>query len=124
MPATGRVVQITGPVVDLEFPPDQLPEIYNAVDIPTEGTLAGVGGITRVVCEVQQHLGNDWVRAIAMTSTDGLRRGLPAIDTGAPITVPVGEATLGRLFNVTGDPIDEIAEAVLDHELTMGGGVA
>lgn len=107
MPATGKVVQITGPVVDLEFPPDQLPEIYNAVEVHTEGTLAtGSAGSDRIVMEVQQHLGNDWVRAVAMTSTDGLRRGMDAIDTGRPITVPVGPATLGRIFNVIGQPID------------------
>ncbi|MEO8287992.1 MAG: F0F1 ATP synthase subunit beta [Chloroflexota bacterium] len=109
MPAVGKVVQITGPVVDLEFPPDQLPEIYNAVEISTVGTLAtgGAGGTSRIVLEVQQHLGNDWVRAVAMTSTDGLRRGMDATDTGRPITVPVGNATLGRIFNVIGEPIDE-----------------
>jgi F-type H+/Na+-transporting ATPase subunit beta len=107
MPATGRVVQITGPVLDVEFPPDQLPEIYNAIEIPTEGTLAEQASGGTLVAEVQQHLGNDWVRAVAMTSTDGLRRGMPAVDTGKPITVPVGQSTLGRVFNVVGRPIDE-----------------
>ena len=114
--ATGRIVQITGPVVDIEFPPDQLPEIYNAVEIPItpEAAREGVGdgesgsaAGARVICEVQQHLGNDWVRSVSMTTTDGLRRGMPAYDTGASITVPVGEGTLGRIFNVTGDTIDE-----------------
>ncbi|HEX8599309.1 MAG TPA: F0F1 ATP synthase subunit beta [Chloroflexia bacterium] len=114
--ATGRIVQITGPVVDIEFPPDQLPEIYNAIEIPITGETAreGVGqeasgsaASARVICEVQQHLGNDWVRSVSMTTTDGLRRGMPAYDTGTSITVPVGEGTLGRIFNVTGDPIDE-----------------
>jgi F-type H+/Na+-transporting ATPase subunit beta len=107
MAATGKVIQITGPVVDIEFPPDQLPEIYNAVEISTEGTIAEQVSGKRVIVEVQQHLGNDWVRAVAMTTTDGLRRGMPAVDTGSPITVPVGNVTLGRLFNVVGDPIDE-----------------
>jgi F-type H+-transporting ATPase subunit beta len=108
MGATGKIVQITGPVVDIEFPPDQLPEIYNAVEVSTAGTLAkGSGGSDRIVLEVQQHLGNDWVRSVAMTSTDGLRRGMDATDTGKPITVPVGPATLGRIFNVIGEPIDE-----------------
>src|SRR5437588_6736540 len=111
MPAVGKIVQITGAVVDIEFPPEQLPEIYNAVEVKTAGTLAtgsaGAGGAGRIVLEVQQHLGNDWVRAVAMTSTDGLRRGMDATDTGRPITVPVGPATLGRVFNVIGDPIDE-----------------
>jgi F-type H+-transporting ATPase subunit beta len=86
MPSVGKIVQITGPVVDIEFLPDQLPEIYNAVEVMTEGSLAtgsaGEGGAGRIVLEVQQHLGNDWVRAVAMTSTDGLRRGMDATDTG------------------------------------------
>src|SRR6266513_6414741 len=100
MPATGKVVQITGPVVDIEFPPDQLPAIYNAVEIQTEGTLAEKTSKGRLVCEVQQHLGNDWVRAVAMTTTDGLRRGMDALDTGKHISVAVGEATWGAVFNV------------------------
>ena len=107
MAATGRVVQITGPVLDIEFPPDQLPEIYNAVEIQTKGTLAEQASKGVLIAEVQQHLGNDWVRAVAMSSTDGLRRGMDAVDTGKPITVPVGPGTLGRVFNVVGRPIDE-----------------
>jgi len=97
--ATGRVIQITGPVVDIEFPAGQLPQIYNAVEIvrPDHDPL---------VCEVQQHLGNNWVRAVAMTTTDGLARGTEVRDTGAPISVPVGAVTLGRVFNVLGNPID------------------
>ncbi|OGN81581.1 MAG: F0F1 ATP synthase subunit beta [Chloroflexi bacterium GWC2_73_18] len=95
----GRVIQITGPVVDIEFPPGHLPGIYDAVEIERPG-----GG--RLVCEVQQHLGDNWVRAVAMTTTDGLPRGVEARDTGGPITVPVGEATLGRVFDVLGEPID------------------
>ena len=98
-PAVGRVIQITGPVVDVEFPAGQLPPIYNAVSISRQD---GV----QIVCEVQQHLGNNWVRTVAMTTTDGLARGAEARDTGGPITVPVGEVTLGRVFNVLGDPID------------------
>jgi F-type H+/Na+-transporting ATPase subunit beta len=97
--ATGRVIAITGPVVDIEFPQGQLPAIYNAVEIEREGQDA-------LVCEVQQHLGNNWVRAVAMTTTDGLARGTEAVDTGGPITVPVGPATLGRVFDVLGRPID------------------
>lgn len=96
----GRIVQVMGPVVDVEFPPDQLPEIYNALEIPRDGR--------RLVVEVQQHLGNDWVRTVAMDSTDGLRRGMEVIDTGAPITMPVGPNTLGRIFNVLGEPIDNL----------------
>jgi F-type H+-transporting ATPase subunit beta len=98
--ATGRVIQITGPVVDIEFPAGRLPAIYNAVEI-----VRGDGA--KIVCEVQQHLGNNWVRSVAMTTTDGLARGVEAVDTGGPITVPVGQVTLGRVFNVLGEPIDE-----------------
>jgi F-type H+-transporting ATPase subunit beta len=97
--ATGRVIQITGPVVDIEFPAGQLPAIYNAVAIERAGQ-------DDLVCEVQQHLGNNWVRAVAMTTTDGLARGTAVRDTGAPITVPVGAVTLGRVFDVLGNPID------------------
>jgi F-type H+/Na+-transporting ATPase subunit beta len=97
--ATGRVIQITGAVVDIEFPAGQLPAIYNAVEIQREGQ-------TPLTVEVQQHLGNNWVRTVAMTTTDGLARGVDAVDTGAPITVPVGEVTLGRVFDVLGLPID------------------
>ena len=95
----GRIVQIIGPVVDIEFPADNLPEIYNAVQVHRED------GST-LVLETQQHLGNNWVRTVAMSTTDGLSRGVEAIDTGAPITIPVGPETLGRLFNVLGEPID------------------
>jgi F-type H+-transporting ATPase subunit beta len=120
----GRVVQVLGAVVDCEFPPDCLPAIYNAVEIfrnpgastgsaRTEGDdsarTVDVGGSElpeRLVLEVEQHIGNNWVRCVAMDTTDGIRRGMPAIDTGAPITVPVGRSTLGRMFNVTGDPVD------------------
>ena len=97
--ATGKVIQITGPVVDIEFPAGELPGIYNAVEITR--------GDSPIVCEVQQHLGNNWVRAVAMTSTDGLARGSEARDTGGPISVPVGEVTLGRVFDVLGNAIDE-----------------
>ena len=99
--ATGRVIAITGPVVDIEFPAGQLPSIFNAVELEREGQTESL------VCEVQQHLGNNWVRAVAMTTTDGLARGAVAHDTGAPITVPVGAPTLGRVFDVLGRPIDE-----------------
>jgi len=97
--ATGRVIQITGPVVDIEFPAGQLPRIYNAVEILRADH-------DPLVCEVQQHLGNNWVRAVAMTTTDGLARGTEVRDTGAPISVPVGAVTLGRVFDVLGNPID------------------
>ena len=96
----GRVIQITGAVVDIEFPAGKLPAIYNAVEVRR-------GDGVKIVCEVQQHLGNNWVRTVAMTTTDGLARGVEAIDTGGPITVPVGQVTLGRVFNVLGETIDE-----------------
>jgi F-type H+-transporting ATPase subunit beta len=95
----GRVVQVMGPVVDIEFPSGDLPDIYDAVAIPRNGG--------QLVAEVQQHLGNDWVRCVAMDATDGLRRGMEAIGTGQPISVPVGTPTLGRIFNVLGEPIDD-----------------
>ncbi len=97
--AIGRVIQITGPVVDIEFPPGQLPSIYSAVEIIRPD-------LAPLVCEVQQHPGNNWVRAVAMTTTDGLARGTGVRDTGAPISVPVGTPTLGRVFDVLGHPID------------------
>jgi F-type H+-transporting ATPase subunit beta len=118
--ATGKVIQITGPVVDVEFPAGQLPAIYNALEIRRAGSAGGSpkrkskGGngdgtgasSGSLVVEVQQHLGNNWVRTVAMSTTDGLARGLDAVDTGAPITVPVGEVTLGRVFDVLGHTID------------------
>src|SRR5918992_1718646 len=100
---TGKVVQVIGPVIDIEFP-SGLPEIYNAVRVVSEGG-KGVQKID-VVCEVEQHLGENRVRAVAMKPTDGMTRGLPAIDPGAPISVPVGPATLGRVLNVLGEPVD------------------
>lgn len=97
--ATGKVVQVIGPVVDLGFPGNELPQMLNAVEIPN------VQGATLTV-EVAQMLGNDMVRCVSMQSTDGLVRGMEAIDTGSPITVPVGRETLGRVFNLLGDTID------------------
>ncbi|HEY8921248.1 MAG TPA: F0F1 ATP synthase subunit beta [Candidatus Limnocylindria bacterium] len=104
--ATGKVIQITGPVIDVEFPPGELPSIYNALEIKRPKKAGQTGDDATLVVEVQQHLGNNWVRAVAMSTTDGLARGLDVVDTGAPITVPVGEATLGRVFDVLGHPID------------------
>ena len=99
----GRVEQVTGVVVDAVFP-EQLPGIYSAVKIEMAGDEDREA--TELVCEVQQHLGDDRVRTVAMDATDGLQRGDKVIDTGAPITVPVGDATLGRIFNLLGEPID------------------
>jgi F-type H+-transporting ATPase subunit beta len=119
--STGRIAQIIGPVVDVEFPPERLPEIYNALEVDLASTVsssedgaqedsASMKGVEQnegiLVLEVQQHLGNNMVRAVAMGPTDGLRRGVSVRDTGAPIKVPVGPPTLGRLFNVLGEPID------------------
>src|SRR5512137_447380 len=99
----GKIVQIIGPVVDVEFT-GQLPAIYNALTVSYE--LPGQGQ-TKLTLEVQQHLGDNWVRAVAMSTTDGLKRGMEAVDSGAYISVPVGDAVLGRVFNVVGDPVDE-----------------
>ncbi|MES2707015.1 MAG: F0F1 ATP synthase subunit beta, partial [Verrucomicrobiota bacterium] len=100
----GKIVQIIGPVVDVDFSAAaKLPEIYNALEINFDLS----GKPVRIVCEVQQHLGDGWVRSLAMTNTEGLRRGYDVTDTGASITVPVGEGILGRIFNVTGDPVDD-----------------
>ena len=98
--AKGRVAQVIGTVVDIEFPPDELPTLNNAIEIPQNGG--------KLVLEVQQHVGNNWVRCIALAPTDGIERGAQAIDTGAPISVPVGRATLGRLFNIEGEPLDNL----------------
>ena len=99
----GKIIQVIGPVLDVEFESEHLPEIYNALEI--RGTSAS-GETLRVVVEVQQHVGRNQVRAVAMSSTDGVERGMEVIDTGSAITVPVGEAALGRILNVLGDPID------------------
>ncbi|MCX6135972.1 MAG: F0F1 ATP synthase subunit beta [Ignavibacteriales bacterium] len=99
----GKILQIIGPVVDIDFPDGKLPEILNAVTIPFTNT---EGEQEDLVVEVQQHLGENHVRAVAMDSTDGLVRGMKAIDTGGPIKVPVGPETIGRLINITGKPID------------------
>jgi F-type H+-transporting ATPase subunit beta len=98
-PNVGKVVQVIGPVLDIEFEPEQLPELYNAV---TVGSDSG-----RLVAEVEQHIGRNQVRAVAMSSTDGIVRGMEAVDTGQPITVPVGKPALGRILNVIGEPVDE-----------------
>ncbi|MSQ36920.1 MAG: F0F1 ATP synthase subunit beta [Chloroflexi bacterium] len=95
----GEIVQIIGPVLDVQFEEGKLPKIYDAVSVKRDDG-------TEVIAEVQQHLGNNWIRAVAMSATDGLRRGMKVTAEGGPITVPVGPLTLGRLFNVTGDPID------------------
>ena len=117
--ATGKVIQITGPVIDVEFPPGELPDIYNALQIRRPSRDGGGGDDRPLTVEVQQHLGNNWVRAVAMSTTDGLARGLDAVDTGAPITVPVGASTLGRVFDVLGRPIDGKGEVKAEHSLPI-----
>ena len=97
---TGKIVQVIGTVVDVEFPPDQLPTLFNAVEVDNNGE--------KLVLEVEQHIGNNWVRCLALGPTEGLARGVDAVDTEIPVSVPVGEETLGRLFNVLGDPLDNL----------------
>ena len=104
---TGFISQIIGPVVDMEFPNGKLPPIYNSVI---------VGG---VVCEVQQLLGNNKIRTVSMTSTDGLKRGMEVTDLETPIYVPVGKATLGRIFNVLGVPVDEMGDVSMETTLPI-----
>ncbi|MEX0785391.1 MAG: F0F1 ATP synthase subunit beta [Dehalococcoidia bacterium] len=100
--AEGNVRQVIGTVVDVEFPPDGLPSLHNAIEIEMDNQ--------KLIAEVEQHLGNNWVRCLAMDSTDGLRRGAKAVDTGSAIMVPTGNGTLGRLFNVLGEAIDGLGE--------------
>src|ERR1019366_1443215 len=118
MPGTGKITQVIGSTFDAEFPEDQLPTIYNAivVDSQTKGDIQGEDGTPgadklghhiHLTGEVHQHLGGGKVRAVALGSTDGLRRGMNAVDTGGPITVPVGKETLGRVFNLLGETIDQ-----------------
>ncbi len=100
--ANGKITQVIGTVVDVQFPSDSMPTVYNALETAIAGE--------KLVLEVEQHIGNNWVRCLALGPTEGLIRGVEVIDTGAPITVPVGEPTLGRLFNVLGEPLDNLEE--------------
>lgn len=115
----GRILQIIGPVLDVAFPPGKMPNIYNALVVRTKTSERGRDRDSlsqqipiHVTCEVQQLLGNNQVRAVAMNATDGLRRGMKVIDTGVPLSVPVGGATLGRIFNVLGEPVDNLGPVV------------
>ncbi|MDB6056662.1 MAG: atpD2 [Verrucomicrobiales bacterium] len=110
----GKIVQVIGPVVDVEFPSD-LPAIYNALTV--EYTV--LDQPTKLVLEVQQHLGDNWVRTVAMSTTEGLKRGLDVFDSGSPISMPVGEGVMGRVFNVTGDPVDEQGPVKFDKRLPI-----
>jgi len=98
-------------VVDVEFPPDELPVLYNAIEVPTDGG--------KIVLEVQDHMGNNWVRCLALSPTDGLVRGAEVIDTGAALKVPVGKATLGRLFDVMGEPLDNLGEVKAEERWSI-----
>ena len=98
--AKGKVTQVIGTVVDVEFPPEELPVLFNALEVNTGGS--------KIVLEVQEHMGNNWVRCLALSPTDGLGRGAEVVDTGAAVSVPVGKNTLGRLFNVMGEPLDNL----------------
>ena len=109
---TGKIVQVIGPVVDVDFSGGKLPKIYDALETESDVN----GHKSKVVLEVQQDLGEGWVRTVAMSSTEGLRRGGAVIDTGAPISVPVGDAVLGRIFNVSGDPVDEAGPVVTEKK--------
>ncbi|NIK71067.1 MULTISPECIES: F0F1 ATP synthase subunit beta [unclassified Paenibacillus] len=113
----GRVVSVMGPVVDLEFERGNLPEILNAVKIDQKGQAGGID--INLTLEVAVHLGDNLVRAVAMSTTDGLVRGMEAVDTGAPITIPVGAPTLGRVFNVLGEPIDQAGDATSEINLPI-----
>ncbi|MBT3776188.1 MAG: F0F1 ATP synthase subunit beta [Gemmatimonadales bacterium] len=102
---TGKVVQVIGPVLDVEFPAEHLPDIYNALSLTTTNE---AGQEVKVVAEVQQHIGRSQVRAVSMSSTDGVTRGMDVIDSGSAISVPVGDPALGRILNVLGEPVDEM----------------
>src|ERR671914_496869 len=115
--SAGRVVQIIGPVVDVEFEEHHLPPIYQALRVTSEGF--DVPSPVDVVCEVQQHLGEGRVRAVSMLPTDGMVRGMRAIDTGGPITVPVGEGTLGRVMNVIGEPVDNLGDVKYEQRYAI-----
>jgi len=104
--AKGKVVQVIGTVIDMEFPPGELPAINNGIVINQDDI--------KIIVEAQQHVGNNWVRGVALTATEGLQRGAEAVDMGTPITVPVGKTTLGRLFNVFGEPLDNLGEVKTD----------
>ena len=103
----GTVVQVIGTVVDVEFPPDDMPQVFNALTLPM--------GDQEIVLEVEQHIGNNWVRCLALGPTDGLARGSEVIDQGAPVSVPVGRGALGRLFNVLGEPLDGLGPVVAEE---------
>ncbi len=109
----GKIHQIIGPVIDIKFKEDEMPELMNAVEIMLDGR--------RIVTEVAQHMGDDVARCVALSSTDGLQRGMEATDTGAPITISVGKEVLGRMFNVLGEPIDDKPAIETKMKASQGG---
>ncbi|MEL7522230.1 MAG: F0F1 ATP synthase subunit beta, partial [Cyanobacteria bacterium J06553_1] len=113
---TGYITQIIGPVLDVKFPGNELPQIYNALKITGKNP---AGADVSVTCEVQQLLGDSQVRAVSMSTTDGLVRGMEVQDLGGPISVPVGQSTLGRIFNVLGEPVDEKGDVNAESSLPI-----
>ena len=107
----GKIIQVIGPVVDVEFEPGKLPAIYNALEVAGVENKDIFSYSQKLVLEVAQHLGESHVRAVAMAATDGLTRGTRVTDTGGPISVPVGKETLGRILNIIGEPVDKIGRA-------------
>lgn len=108
----GKIKQVIGSVLDISFEGAELPEIYNALEIEVQKD----GGVEKIIAEVQQHLGDNTVSAVALSSTDGMVRGMKVVDTGAAIQVPVGEPTLGRIFNVLGNTVDEMGPVQVKEE--------
>src|SRR3954471_1851237 len=117
MENTGKVIQISGPAVDVQFPEAQLPPIYQALRVTSDGF--NVPKPINVVLEVQQHLGEGRVRTVAMQATDGMVRGMKAIDLGGPISVPVGKQTLGRVLNVIGEPVDNLGPVKAEKRMPI-----
>ena len=115
--AEGRVIQVAGPTIEIEFPEGHIPKIYNAIHITSEGYDVPVK--IDITAEVAQHIGEGRVRTISMEATDGLVRGMKAYDTGAPITIPVGKETLGRVLNVLGQPVDNMGPITTEHTLPI-----
>ncbi len=112
----GRITQIIGPVIDVAFAPNKMPNIYNSLVVEGKND---AGEDLRIVAEVQQLLGDNLVRAVSMSATDGLMRGMTVVDTGAALSVPVGKTTLGRIFNVLGDPVDELGPCEAEGTLPI-----
>ena len=110
--STGKIVQVMGPVVDVEFETENLPQIFSALEIKLDGD-------SKLICEVQQHLGESTVRTVSMGSTDGLYRGMDVKDLGETISTPVGKGVLGRIINVTGDPVDEAGPIKTDERWSI-----